>query len=226
MSLIEPHLEIVHLQAAGAFRHQAFPHDWVYFPHEGLLSLLAITPGGETIEMASAGRNGAIFPIFQPDLRDDFLSPVGSGALHASRIAVAQLDAASSEDESLARALESCRAALLIQLRQNAMCSGLHSVEQRLARWLLETADRLESDNVPATQETVAQRLGVRRTTVTLMASKLQDVDAIRWGRSCVEILDRARLASAACSCYGALLRRVISAPAPHIEDPGRRAVT
>ena len=92
-----------------------------------------------------------------------------------------------------------------MRVRQNLVCSGLHSVEHRLARWLLETADRLESEMVPATQEHVAQRLGVRRTTVTLLASKLQDGGAIRWGRSRAHVFDRSRLEAVTCSCCAAL---------------------
>ena len=110
---------------------------------------------------------------------------------------------------SLSRVLETCREALLHQVRQNLVCGGLHPVERRLPRWLIETADRLESDVIPATQETVAQRLGVRRTTVTLLASKLQEIGAIHWGRSRVEILDRAALEAETCSCQRALRERV-----------------
>jgi CRP-like cAMP-binding protein len=94
---------------------------------------------------------------------------------------------------------------MLLQLRQNVVCNGRHAVEHRLARWLLETADRLEAEMIPVTQEHVSQRLGVRRTTVTLLASKFQDIGAIRWGRSRIEIVDRPRLGTMACSCYRAL---------------------
>src|SRR5262249_29681068 len=120
---------------------------------------------------------------------------------------------------ALAGAMATCREALLLQQRQNLVCSGLHPVEHRLARWLLETADRLESELIPATQEQVAQRLGGRRTPVTVLASKLQDGGGIRWGRSRVQILDRGRLEAMTCGCYAALRERTHSAlpasPAP-----------
>lgn len=210
-ALLARHMHVVTLQPGSVLQHQDHPLDHVYFPHEGLVSLLAMTPDGETIEAASVGRAGAICPVLKSDLRDSFLTAVAQGAMRASRIASAQLQTFQRESETLDRALRACREQLLLHLRQNIVCGGLHPVEQRLARWLLEVADRLESDVIPilATQEHVAQRLGVRRTTVTLLASKLQDVGAIRWGRSRVEILDRQRLESMACSCYGALRERL-----------------
>jgi hypothetical protein len=103
------------------------------------------------------------------------------------------------------------------------MCSGLHAVEHRLARWVLEAADRLESRFIPVTQETVAQRLGVRRTTVTLVASRLQDNEAMRWGRSCIEILNRQRLEASACACYASLRERAngLTSSDPRASDRG-----
>src|SRR5262249_37749429 len=105
------------------------------------------------------------------------------------------------------RALRACRDALLLQLRQNIVCGGFHPGEQRMSRWLLETADQLESDLLPirVTQEYLAQCLGVRRTTLTLLTPALHDVEAIRWRRSQVEILDRARIEAMSCSCYATL---------------------
>jgi hypothetical protein len=112
------------------------------------------------------------------------------------------------------------RKALLMQVRQNAVCTGLHVVERRLPRALLEAADRYCCDVIPATQEGVALRLGVRRTTVTLAASTLQETGAIRWARSRVEIRDRARLESAACGCYAALRACLHSVPAVDTRMP------
>ncbi len=211
LALLSRHLHAVALQPGAVLQHQDHPLEYIYFPHEGLVSLLAMTTNGETVEAASVGRAGALCPVLETELRDSFLTAVAHGAMRASRIPAAQLPVLQHECEAFARALRSCREALLLQLRQNIVCGGLHPVEQRLSRWLLEAADRLETDAVPipATQEHVAQRLGVRRTTVTLLASKLQDVGAIHWGRSRVEILDRRRLESMACGCYAALRERV-----------------
>jgi CRP-like cAMP-binding protein len=211
LALLSRHLHVVSVPAGAVLQHQDHPLDYVYFPHEGVVSLLAMTTDGATVEAAAVGRSGAVCPMLKADLSEGFLNAVAHGAMRASRMAAAQIKMLQHESEALNLALRSCREALLLQLRQNIVCGGLHPVEQRLSRWLLEAADRLESDIMPivATQEQVAQRLGVRRTTVTLIASKLQDVGAIRWGRSKVEILDRARLESMACGCYAALRDRL-----------------
>ena len=215
MALLARHLHVVSLKPGTVLQHQDHPLEHVYFPHEGLVSLLAMTPNGETVEAASVGRAGAVCPMLTSDLGEAFLTAVTQGAMRVSRISAIQLQAIESENDAVNRALRACREALLLQLRQNVVCGGLHPVERRLARWLLETADRLESDVMPilATQEQVAQRLGVRRTTVTLLASKLQEAGAIRWGRSRAEILDRGRLKAMACSCYRALRERTSKLP-------------
>jgi len=224
LALLARHLHVVNLQPGATLQHQDHPLEYVYFPHEGVVSLLAVTPEGTTVEAASVGRGGAVCPLHRSDLRDAFLTAVALGSMRVSRIPAAQLQAALTESEALDRALRACREALLLQLRQNLVCSGLHGVEQRLSRWLLEGADRLESDLLPilATQEHVAQRLGVRRTTVTLLASKLQGAGAIRWGRSRVEILDRARLEGLACSCYAGLRERMTPAVLADSPQPTR----
>jgi hypothetical protein len=177
-----------------------------------------MTPNGETIEAASAGRSGVIYSVLPSEPRDGLLSAIAQGSMHASRIPVARMQIAQAESPALALSLAACREGLLLQLRQNLVCGGLHSVEHRLARWLLEAADRLEMKVIPATQEHVAQRLGVRRTTVTLLASKLEDAGAIHWGRSRIDVVDRGRLESMACSCYGDLRdrwSRLVSPDAP-----------
>ena len=211
LTTLTRHLQVVALQPGAVLHHQDHPLDYVYFPHDGLVSLLAMTPDGATIEAASVGRSGAVCPVHRSDVDDCFLTAVTQSAMRASRIPAAHLQTVQTECVTLDGALRAWREALLLQMRQNIVCGGLHAVEQRLSRWLLEAADRLETDVLPilATQEHVAQRLGVRRTTVTLLASKLQDVGAIRWGRSRVEILDRARLEAMACSCYVALRERI-----------------
>jgi CRP-like cAMP-binding protein len=224
LALFARQLHVVSLPSGIVLQHHDHAPDFVYFPHDGLVSLLAMTQGGRTIEAASAGRGGAVCPIAPSDVQDGFLTAVTHRAMRASRIAIGRLEAIQSASEALARALGACRQSLLLQLRQNLVCSGLHSVEHRLPRWLLETADRMESETISSTQEQVAQRLGVRRTTITLLASKLQEVGAIRWGRSRVEILDRARLESMACSCYAPLRERMSSLLPPDPTVPPNRS--
>ena len=212
-ALLAPSLHAVTL-SSGA---RPLPLGYVYFPHEGVMSLLATTPDGQAIEMASAGRQGLIGPVTQSDA----ILIVALGTMRVSRISTARLQAVAAESDAIDRALGACREELVLQLQHNLLCGGLHPLERRLARWLLATADRLESATIPVTQEMVAQCLGVRRTSVTLLAGRLQETGAIRWGRSWVEILDHVRLEREACGCRRPL-RESLSAqtaaePAPRL---------
>lgn len=213
LALLARHLHVVSFRPGAVLQHQDHPLEYVFFPHEGLVSMVAMTPNGETIEAASVGRGGAVCPVLKPGQTACLLTAVAQGSMRVSRIASAQVPVLQKESEAFDLALRACSEAILFQMRQNILCGGLHPVEQRLARWLLEAADRLESGviPIPATQEHIAQRLGVRRTTVTLLASKLQDAGAIRWGRSRVEILDRPRLEAMACTCHATLHERMSS---------------
>jgi CRP-like cAMP-binding protein len=93
-------------------------------------------------------------------------------------------------------------------VQQTAACNALHHLEERLARWLLQALDRTDSSNLPLTQELISQMLAVRRTTVTVIASKLQQAGLIRYHRGRIEIVDRLKLEEAACECYGTIRRR------------------
>ena len=95
-----------------------------------------------------------------------------------------------------------CDAVLLVQAQQSAACNAIHEVEQRMARWLLETHDRADGDELPLTQTFLAEMLGVQRTTVTLIAGKLQKTGAIRNFRGRIQVADRQILEAAACECY------------------------
>jgi len=211
IALLAPHLQVVSVRPGAVVQMQGRPVEYVFFPHEGLVSLHAMTLEGHMIQAASVGRAGVVCPVPKFDAREGFLTAVALSAMRLSRIEVGKINAVQRESETINRALRACRQALLLQLRHNIPCGALHLGEQRLSRWILETADQLESDilPIPVTQEYVAQCLGIRRTTLTLLVRALQDVEAIRWGRSRVEILDRTRLEANACSCYAGLRERM-----------------
>jgi CRP-like cAMP-binding protein len=98
---------------------------------------------------------------------------------------------------------------LAVQVTQIAACNRLHEVNERLARWLLMTQDRVGSRDLPLTQEFLAQMLGTRRSSVTVSAGTLQEAGLITYTRGKVTILDRRSLERAACDCYGLLTRQV-----------------
>src|SRR5689334_13337400 len=119
LALLARHLHVVSLPAGAVLQHQDHPLEYLYFPHDGLVSLLAMTVDGATVEAASAGRSGAVCPLIKSGPREGFLTAVAHGAMRASRIAAMQIRSLERESEALNRALRACREALLLQLRQN-----------------------------------------------------------------------------------------------------------
>jgi CRP-like cAMP-binding protein len=98
---------------------------------------------------------------------------------------------------------------LSVQVTQVAACNRLHEVNERLARWLLMTQDRVGSETLQLTQEFLSQMLGTRRSSVTVSAGALQKAGLISYTRGSVKILNRRRLEESACNCYAALNRQV-----------------
>lgn len=209
-AMLAPHLHLVSFDPGAVLHRQDEPLEQAYFPHDGLVSLLTTAPGGYAVEVASIARGGVVCAVLDWERPESFLTAVAGVTTRASRIPVAQLLAVRSRSEAFRIALRGCCDSVLLQARRNLACAGLHPAERRLARWLLEAADRLETHilPIPMSQKDVAHRLGVGRTTVTLLSTNLQRAGAIRWGRSRVEILDRTSLETMACSCYAALSHR------------------
>ena len=123
-----------------------------------------------------------------------------------SRIAAAHFRSAAAASDSIRNLCIRYNEVLLSQARVTAACNALHSIEARFCRWLLQCADRAASDTVPLTQEFLAEMLGVRRTSVTEVASKVQAAGAITYSRGVIKILDRPALLRMSCECYETLL--------------------
>src|SRR6202042_1757010 len=109
----------------------------------------------------------------------------------------------------LERRLQQFAQILAMQVTQIAACNRLHEVNERLARWLLMSADRIGSNSVPLTQELIAQMLGTRRSSVTVAAGMLQKAGLIAHTRGDVKIVDRPKLEEAACECYEIMVREI-----------------
>jgi len=97
---------------------------------------------------------------------------------------------------------------LMMMVQQSAGCNALHGLESRLCRWLLQTRDRNDGNHLPLTREFLSQMLGVRRTTLTLIAQDLQSAGLIRCRRGHIEIVDRNGLEAKGCECYGVIRRQ------------------
>jgi len=174
----------------------------IYFPTGCLVSLLMVVDDHRSLEVALVGREGMIGARAVFGLT---LSPVralvqGTGA--ALRIKPARFLRQFRGNPSLQRALFGFADALMNQISQTAACNHFHLVQQRLARWLLMTRERMSSSQFHLTQEFLADMLGVRRVSVTTAANALQQQKLIRYKRGNITILDQRGLEAACCSCY------------------------
>jgi CRP-like cAMP-binding protein len=126
----------------------------------------------------------------------------------ATVIPVASFQAAVAQSDRIRNLVLRYKESLLAQVQQTAACNALHHLEERLARWLLQALDRTDGSHLPLTQELISQMLAVRRSTVTVIAGKLQEAGLIRYHRGRIEIVDHLKLEEAACECYGTIRRR------------------
>jgi CRP-like cAMP-binding protein len=182
---------------------QGEPIEWVAFPLSGVWSLLSMMEDGRSVEVATVGNEGFVgLPVFlRATLTASHRAMVQVPGRAITFGAAAFLDLSNSGGEFQA-ALQRYAQALITQIAQTAACNRLHPLEQRGARWLLQTHDRVEGDEFPLTQEFLGQMLGVGRQAVNEAAQSLQDAGLIRYARGVVTVLDRPALQAAACECY------------------------
>lgn len=179
---------------------QAMLH--VYFPIDCLVSLLGVAQGRMTLEVGLLGREGMLgASLAQGDTAAQVRAVVQRSG-RAYRMAASDFIAECERMESLQHLLHRYTGVLLAQAIQIAVCSRFHVLEARLARSLLITRDRLQSDKFHLTHEFLAHALGVRRVGVTKAASALQQQKLITYSRGNIEILDAAGLEAASCHCY------------------------
>jgi len=197
-----PHLEHVSFRL-GQLIHAADERPtYIYFPISCVISSLYTTMAGTTAEMGLAGRDGALgIALF-----------LGGDAMPCRAVVQIAGEAFRMKNEILKQAFArggsfQCRLLLytqayITQISQTAACNRLHSLDKRLARWLLLCHDRVNSTELLMTQEFIAGMLGGRRESVTVAAGRLQDARLIHYARGRIEIVDRKGLEAAACECY------------------------
>jgi CRP-like cAMP-binding protein len=167
-----------------------------------VVSLITLTPSGRTVEANQVGREGMVgLPAFLGVDRMP-LECVVQVPGRALAMPVADLKHVTKDGGSLSTLLKRYIYARMVETAQNSACNRLHSLEQRAARWLLETADRAGRDQFLITHEFLAALLGVQRPRVSEAAAKLQREGLVRYGRGRIRLLDRRRLTAAACDCY------------------------
>jgi CRP-like cAMP-binding protein len=197
-----PALDQVQVEVGAVLCEPGDPIRHIYFPHDCLISLMAVAEGRMTLEVGQVGREGMLGATVALGHDITQVRAVVQRAGSASRIEAGMLRAEFARSPSLQRVLYRYTDAMLAQAIQIAVCSRYHVLEARLARSLLITRDRLQCDKFHLTHEFLAHALGVRRVGVTKAASALQQAGLINYSRGNIEILDPEGLAAAACTCY------------------------
>lgn len=178
----------------------AIPH--VYFPLNTVTSLVIKMQDGQTVEVATVGSEGMVgLPVF---LGSETFSGQAFTQVpgEAVRMQVEVFKDNVSRGGPFQDILHFYTQGLFTQIAQSAACNQLHSIDQRCARWLLMTHDRVGADQFSLTQEFLAQMLGVRRATVSEVASRLQREELIQYSRGLITILNRPALEATSCECY------------------------
>jgi CRP-like cAMP-binding protein len=174
----------------------------VYFPNDGQVSLLIVVAGGKALEVGLVGREGIVGIPLALGAEASPVRALVQGSGSALRMKAGSFLEAFGRSVPLQRELYRYAYAKLVQARQTAACNRFHSVEARLARWLLMTRDRVRSDQFHLTHEFLADTLGIRRVGVTNAATALQRRKLISYRRGNIRILNRNGLKAASCDCY------------------------
>jgi CRP-like cAMP-binding protein len=206
-SLLAPYLRTVALERGAVLRDLQEEVECVYFPFSGMVSRFAVMRNGATAETEMIGRTGIVGFMAGLGLCRATGRAVVQIPGEAARIAASQFTAVVKESVALRDLLVGYTGLVLAQTQQCVACNALHGLEPRLCRWLLHADDCLDGDPVPLTQELIAQMLGVRRTTLTVVARLLQAADMIRYRRGLVHIINRSAVEQSACECYNVIKR-------------------
>jgi len=173
----------------------------VYFPCSGAISITISLPSGSEIEVGSVGREGGLAAGWDPDFPDVLSRGTVLMSGIFSVVPIRNFRLASLANRELRDAALACKAWILVQAQQRAACNAIHSADARLCRWLLQYDEYTDDGTIPLTQETIAQLLGIQRTTLSLLAQRLQIAGALRCSRGRITIRDRAALERQACGC-------------------------
>lgn len=208
-ALLAPHLRQVSL-VRGVILHDAGEEiEHVYFPHDAMVSLVAVMQTGTTVETATVGRGGVIGYTTGIGGRRAFGRAIVQLPGAASQLPRAQFHSAVSKSKAIHELVVRYNELLITQIQQSVACNALHTLEARLCRWLLQSHDCVDGNAIPLTQEFLGQMLGVRRTSVTIAARLLQSAGMIRYHRGLIEVVDRPALEEIACECYRVLKQNI-----------------
>jgi CRP-like cAMP-binding protein len=208
LSLLAPNLKNISLTAGDVLQEAGEAIKYVYFPQSGMISFLTIMQNGSAVETATVGCEGAAGAMSGLGSRiAPYRAVVQIGGIF-TRIAAARFEVAVNGSTSVKDLIVRYNDFLMLMIQQSAGCNALHALEKRLCRWLLQAQDRTDTNGIPLTQDSLSQVLGVRRTTLTMVAHDLQAAGLIRYRRGLIDILVRSGLEARACECYDLIRRR------------------
>ncbi len=212
LAQLGPNLEIAPLAPRAVLVESGAPLDYAYFPHGGVICLMAAMRKGGA-ETATVGPEG--FIGFEALLGSNIASQRVLVQVEgtASRLPIQTLTDAAQESASLRGVLLGYVRYFLVQVLQSVACNGLHSVQERFARWLLMAHDRAGTDSFRLTQEFLADLLGIHRPSVTIVARTLQGAGLISYSRGLITITDRKGLEEATCECYDMVRQALRQSP-------------
>lgn len=199
---IQPQLEQVELEKGKLVYLTGDRIRYVYFPREGLLSLLSATETGSTVEVAMVGNEGAVgLPVILNKGLISYEVTVQIPVV-AFRIKAEVLQEEFDRGEQLQAHMLSYTHVLMAQIAQLSICNRFHTIEKALSRWLLMAQDHVNKPSLNLTQENISHALGVPRTAITMAAGALQRAGLIRYSRGNIAILNRPALEENSCECY------------------------
>jgi CRP-like cAMP-binding protein len=208
-SLLERHFREVPMSQGQLLEQRGQRVDAVYFPQSGMISLIVEMPEDETIEVGMVGLEGAIGINVGLGSRIASVTSLVQVSGTTFKIPASRFRAAAAQSQRIQDLIVRYNEMQIGQIQQTAACNALHDVGSRLSRWLLQTSDRTNSDTIPFTREFLGKMLGVRRGTVSAVASGFEHAGLIETHRGAIKLLDRDRLKKEACYCYEFLRRHV-----------------
>jgi CRP-like cAMP-binding protein len=205
LAILDGDLKRVSIAQGAVMFEAGAPLDTIYFPQTGLVSLLILTATGDALETTMVGREGAVGLQGRFGTRFSFTRAVAQIGGRFSVIGASRFGELVNGEPAVSNLFSRYTEVLLAEAQQIAACNAVHNGVSRLARCLLQSADRIGRDELALTQETLAEMLGARRTTVTLLAQALKEKGLIRYSRGHIVITNRKSLESTACECYHAV---------------------
>jgi CRP-like cAMP-binding protein len=202
VSSIRPHLKAIHLPQKTVLYEAGDIIKSVYFPLSAVISLVITLETGETTEAAMVGKDGAIGIASALDGKIALSRAITQLPGDALACDPAAFKSVAMQSEHLISLVMRHEQALFAQAQQSTACMANHEIEARLCRWMLRARDLSASDDLPFTQDFLAEMLGVRRTSVTAVAHTLQTAGMIRYSRGKIHILDVEGLKDCAYECY------------------------